>query len=74
MCLAVPLRVLEIHEGQATCGYGGIRVGARLDLLDDVAVGDWVLVHAGFAIAKVDPVEAEDTWALLAEVNEDAAE
>jgi hydrogenase expression/formation protein HypC len=67
MCLAVPVRILAIEGLQAECGVGGTRVRARLDLLEDAQVGDWVLVHAGFAIAKVDSTEAEELWALLEE-------
>jgi len=68
MCLAVPLQILEIEGQEALCGHAGLEVRARLDLLEDPAPGDWVLIHAGFAITKVHPQEAEETWALLAEV------
>ncbi len=67
MCLAVPVKILEINGNEAVCGAGGLTVRARLDLLDEVSVGDWVLVHAGFAIEKVEAAEAEETWGLLAE-------
>ncbi|MGD9518102.1 MAG: HypC/HybG/HupF family hydrogenase formation chaperone [Armatimonadota bacterium] len=72
MCLAVPLQILEMSGSVAVCGHAGLRAKARLDLLDDAGVGDWVLVHAGFAITKMDPEEAREAWALVAEVSDDA--
>ena len=52
----------------ATVELGGNRSTARLDLLDDVKVGDYVLVHAGFAITTVDEEYAKETLAMLSEV------
>jgi hydrogenase expression/formation protein HypC len=74
MCLAVPVEIVEISDKEAVCAAGGVRVRARLDLLEDAAVGDWVLVHAGYAITKVDPEEARETWRLLEEAAERAPE
>ncbi len=68
MCLAVPARVVEIGESSAVVEIGGVRREASLLLLDGVALGQWVIVHAGFAIAKLDPEEAERTLSLLAEI------
>ncbi len=68
MCLAVPLQILRIDGREALCGHRGLEVRARVDLLEDAAVGDWVLVHAGFAIAVVDPAEAAEVWSLVGEV------
>ncbi len=65
MCLAIPMRVVEIDGFRAVAEVDGVRREARLDLLPDVAVGDYVLVHAGLAIATVDPVDAEETLTLL---------
>ncbi|MBC7286560.1 MAG: HypC/HybG/HupF family hydrogenase formation chaperone [Armatimonadetes bacterium] len=67
MCLAVPVQIVEINGRQAVCAVGGTRVRAYLDLIEDAQVGDWVLVHAGFAITKVDAAEAEETWKLVGE-------
>lgn len=61
MCLAVPMKVVEIEEGTAICEVDGVRREGSLMMLDDVAVGDYVLLHAGFAIEKIDPVEAQKT-------------
>ena len=68
MCLAVPMKVAEIVDSTAICEVDGVRREASLMLLDDVAVGDYVLLHAGFAIEKVDPEEAEKTLEVFREV------
>lgn len=68
MCLAVPMKVVEIEEGTAICEIDGVRREGSLMMLDDVAVGDYVLLHAGFAIEKIDPVEAQKTLDVFREV------
>ncbi|MBK7813534.1 MAG: HypC/HybG/HupF family hydrogenase formation chaperone [Rhodocyclaceae bacterium] len=69
MCLAIPARVAEILEGdQAIVDLGGVRKDVSLALVDDVAVGDYVIVHVGYALQKLDPDEAEKTLALFAEM------
>jgi len=73
MCLGVPARVLETDGELATVDVGGARREVSLMLLDSVAAGDWVILHAGFAIQKLDPEEAEKTLALFREIA-DAAE
>ena len=65
MCLAIPMRIIEIDGFRAVAEVDGVRREARLDLLPEVAVGDYVLVHAGLAIATVDPEDAEETLSLL---------
>ncbi len=65
MCLAIPMRIVEIDGFRAVAEVDGVRREARLDLLPEVAVGDYVLVHAGLAIAAVDPADAEETLSLL---------
>jgi hydrogenase expression/formation protein HypC len=65
MCLAIPMRVVKIDGFLAVAEVDGVRREARLDLLSDVAVGDYILVHAGLAIATVDPKDAEETLDLL---------
>ena len=54
MCLAVPSKVVEIKEALATVDVDGVRREASLMLLEDVKIGDYVILHAGFAISKVD--------------------
>jgi hydrogenase expression/formation protein HypC len=69
MCLAVPAEVLELKEdGLALIEIGGVRKDVSLILVDGVEVGDYVLVHAGFAIEKIDEYEAQKTLELLEEV------
>ncbi|NJE07089.1 HypC/HybG/HupF family hydrogenase formation chaperone [Thermococcus sp. M39] len=60
MCLAVPAKVLEINGNVAIVDFGGVKREARLDLLSDVKVGDYVIVHTGFAIEKLDKQTAEE--------------
>ena len=68
MCLAVPMQVRKIEDEVAICEIDGVTREASLMMLDDVAVDDFVLIHAGFAIAKLDPAEAEATLQLFREV------
>jgi hydrogenase expression/formation protein HypC len=68
MCVAIPSKVVEIEDDVATVELGGNRSTARTDLIDDLEVGDYVLVHAGFAITKVDEEYALETLAMLSEV------
>jgi hydrogenase expression/formation protein HypC len=69
MCLAVPMKVISIDEKFAEVEARGVRVRAGLHLLEDVSVGDFVLIHAGFAIEKVDESAALEVHALLDEVD-----
>ena len=69
MCLAVPLKVLSVKHPVATVDiYGTTRDVSLLLLPDDVEVGDYVLVHAGFAIQKIDEEAARETLDLLEEM------
>ena len=71
MCLAIPVRVVELLEGdQATVDVGGVRKAISLALVDGIAVGDYVILHVGYAIQKLDPEEAEKTLALFAELGD----
>ncbi len=72
MCLAVPARVVEIGaDGEtATVELGGVRKMVSLALLDKVAVDDYVVIHVGFALSRLDPQEAERTLQLFAELGE----
>ena len=69
MCLAVPGRVEHVEESVAVVDVGGATVRVRLDLCTDAEEGEWVLVHAGFALEKVDEEYAKETLALLAEMD-----
>ena len=68
MCLAIPGTVTAIEDQNAVIDYGGTTRRASLRLLPDTAVGDCVLVHAGFIIQKVDPAEGAELEALLREM------
>ncbi|KXB06212.1 hydrogenase [candidate division MSBL1 archaeon SCGC-AAA382C18] len=75
MCLAVPGEVLEIDGDTATVDFEGAEREVKLDLLEDVSEGDYVLVHTGFAIQVLSPEEAEETldsWEEVAEMRTSA--
>ena len=68
MCLAIPARVVEVQENDlAIVDLGGVRKDISLALVEDVAVGDYVIVHVGYALTRLDAEEAEKTLALMAE-------
>ena len=68
MCLAVPARITALLENDmAKAEVGGIVKDVNLMLVDDVAVGDYVIVHVGFALSRLEPEEAAETLALFAE-------
>ena len=69
MCLAIPVKVVEVGaDDTATVDLGGVTKEISLALLSDVKVGDYVILHAGFALSKLDAEEAEKTLALFAEL------
>jgi hydrogenase expression/formation protein HypC len=69
MCLAIPARVVELLEDdQAVVDLGGVRKEISLALVSDVAVDDYVIVHVGYALNKLDRDEAAKTLALFAEI------
>ncbi|MBL8443556.1 MAG: HypC/HybG/HupF family hydrogenase formation chaperone [Zoogloeaceae bacterium] len=69
MCLAIPARVVElVGADQAIVDLGGVRKTISLALVDAVAVGDYVIVHVGYALSKLDPEEAAATLALFGEL------
>jgi hydrogenase expression/formation protein HypC len=71
MCLAIPAKVVEIFGiDRAVVEMGGVQKEVSLALVDDVGVGDYVIVHVGFALNKLDPEEAERTLALFAEMDD----
>lgn len=67
MCLAIPMQLTEIDGPQGTVDTGGVSCEVRLDLVE-ARVGDYVLVHAGYAIGVLDEAEAAETLALLSEL------
>lgn len=74
MCLAIPARVVEVcGEDQARIDIVGVQKEISTALVDNVAVGDYLIVHVGHAIGRIDPAEAEKTLAYLAEMNAEDA-
>ncbi len=67
MCLAIPSKITRIENEMATIDVDGVRREASLLLLEDAGVGDYVIVHAGFAIHKIDEAAALETLKFLKE-------
>lgn len=69
MCLALPARIVALlDDDRATVELGGVRKAVSVALTPGAAVGDYVIVHVGHAIGVIDPVEAERSLALFAEL------
>ena len=68
MCLAIPMKIEEINDQSCTVEMWGVRKDANLSMLEDAQVGDYVLIHAGFAIQKLDEAEALKTIDLFKEM------
>ncbi len=69
MCLAIPARIEELTTpGNAIVNLGGVRKEISLALVEDASVGEYVIVHVGYALQKLDQEEAEQTLALFAEM------
>ena len=70
MCLAIPARIEQlIAEDSAIINLGGMRKEVSLALVENIAVGDYVIVHAGYALQKLDQEEAVHTLAMFAEIS-----
>lgn len=69
MCLAVPAKVVAINDSVGKVDIAGVTRDISLMLLPDTQLGDYVLVHAGFAMQKVTEQDAAETYALMAEMN-----
>ena len=68
MCLAIPLKLTEINGKEAVGEALGVKRAVRVDFIPDPQIGDYVMVHAGFAIERLEPLQAEEdleTWAEL---------
>ena len=70
MCLAIPLKIIEINGMDAVGERSGIRRNVRLDFMQNIAPGDYVIVHAGFAIEKLDAKQAQANLAAIQEVED----
>jgi hydrogenase expression/formation protein HypC len=69
MCLAIPAKVISVNGPGAVVSIEDVEYTASLLLLDNVRPGDYIMLHAGFAIEKVDPEEAAETLRLLNEMD-----
>jgi hydrogenase expression/formation protein HypC len=70
MCLSIPAKVESIEGEMAVVSVGGTKYDASLQMLDDVIIGDYVLLHTGFAIQKISEEEAQDTLKVFEEFEE----
>jgi hydrogenase expression/formation protein HypC len=70
MCLSIPSKVISINGNKAIVSVGGTEYEASLQLLDDVKIDDYVLLHTGFAIQKISEEDAQETLKLLRELGE----
>ena len=70
MCLSIPAKVEKIEDEIATVSVGGTQYEASLQMLDDVVVGDYILMHTGFAIQKLDAEEAAESLKTFQEFEE----
>lgn len=71
MCVAAPVEVIEIRGREAVINFGGVKKEVNIDLVYDLQVGDYVLLHAGCAIQKIDKEEAEKTLKIFKALAED---
>ena len=67
MCLAIPSKIVKIEDGMATIDVDGVQRKTSLLLVEDAAVGDYVIVHAGFALHKIDEFAALESLKILKE-------
>lgn len=66
MCLAVPAKILKIQsEDIALCDFNGVEKEVNIALIDNPVIGDWVIVHVGFALNRIDEKEAQTTLEML---------
>ena len=70
MCLGIPAKVITVDQDQALVRIGEIEYQANIGLLEDVKPGDFIILHAGFGIEKIDPEEAAETIRLITEIEQ----
>jgi len=70
MCLAMPMKIVELNSPEAVAEQEGVRRQVRVDFIPDVQLGEYVLVHAGIAIERVNEEEARETLRLLRQLYE----
>ena len=74
MCLAIPAKVLEVNGDMAKVDFGGVQRNVILTLIDSVEVGEYLLIHAGYAIEKQSPEYAEETLKMMSDFVESRSE
>jgi hydrogenase expression/formation protein HypC len=70
MCLSIPVKIISIDGSMAEVSAGGTLFKAGIHMIENARIGDYVLLHAGFAIQKISEEEAEETLKLLREMND----
>ena len=74
MCLAIPAKIIDLHENQmATVDVGGVQQQVCVALLADVSIGEYIIMHVGYALNKLDPEEAARTLELFEELDKHRA-
>lgn len=68
MCIAIPMKIVDIKNNEALCEYEGIKRIARIDLVKNLKVGDYVIIHSGFVLQKLDIQDALETIKLYKEM------
>jgi len=68
MCLAIPMKIIKIEDDRAVVSAGSIERRIAINFLKNPAIGDYVMIHAGFAIEKIDTKKAKETLRILAEI------
>lgn len=71
MCIAVPAVVIEVYENQALVSFGGVKTKVNTSLVDSLELGDYVLIHVGCAIEKIDKKEAQRTLEVFEHILKD---
>lgn len=69
MCLGVPVKIIQVKGNEGVAEFKGIKKEINLELLENVKKGDYVILHAGFAIQKIEPEEALETLKLFEELS-----
>ncbi|MEH6473899.1 MAG: HypC/HybG/HupF family hydrogenase formation chaperone [Halopseudomonas sp.] len=73
MCLAIPVRIEQLlDDDTALADIGGVKKEVNVALIDDLTIGDYVILHVGYALNKIDPEEAAKTLAMFAELDDAA--
>lgn len=69
MCLGVPVKIIQVKGNEGVAEFKGVKKNISLELLNEVRKGDYVILHAGFAIQKMEPEEALETLKLFEELS-----